>query len=246
MVRHYPGTPDDTRGVGVRPMASLGYRRRVDSLLHDLGGALVPWGYVVLAAATALEAAAFLGLFVPGETLLLVAGALASRGRLNLPLVMVLAALGAVIGDSIGYEIGRHGGERIKQSRLGRKVGEQRWQRARDFVHRHGALSVLLGRWIGVLRALVPAVVGDARMPYPRFLLWNAIGAVVWAPAVVMAGYLAGSSALRIEHALGRWTYVVLGVAAAVGIVVWLVHRHRSHRDEGAAAPNSVTRDQHV
>jgi membrane-associated protein len=218
----------------------------VQTLLRDLGGALVPWGYVILAAATALEAAAFLGLFVPGETVLIVAGVLASRGRLNLPLVIALAALGAVIGDSIGYEIGRHGGDRIKRSRLGRAVGEERWQRARDFVHRHGALSVLLGRWIGVLRALVPAVVGDARMPYPRFLLWNAVGAMVWAPAVVMAGYLAGSSALRVEHALGRWTYVVLGLAAAVGIVVWLVRRHRSHAEGGSPASNSARRDQHV
>ena len=205
----------------------------------------MPWGYVLLATATALEAAAFLGLFVPGEAVLVVAGVLASRGRLNLPLVMALAALGAVIGDSIGYEIGRHGGDRIKESRLGRAVGRGRWQRARDFVHRHGAVSVLLGRWIGVLRALVPAVVGDARMPYRKFLLWNAVGAVVWAPAVVMAGYLAGSSALRVEQALGRWSYVGLGVLAAAGLGVWLVHRHRSQERAGAQT-RARKRDLHV
>ncbi len=200
----------------------------METIVRALGDALVPWGYVLLGLVTALEAAAFLGLFVPGESALLFAGVLASRGDLDLAVAMTVAAAGAVVGDSIGYEVGRHGGERLRSTRLGHKVGAERWDRARDFVRRHGGVSVLLGRWIGVLRALVPAVVGDSRMPYRRFLLWNASGALLWAPAVVGAGYLAGSSWNQVEQNLGRGSLIALGALSVVAVIAWVEHRRRN------------------
>ncbi len=89
-------------------------------------------------------------------------------------------------------------------------------------------MSVLLGRWVGVLRALIPAVVGDAGMPYRSFLLWNALGAVAWSPALIFAGYLAGSSYQRVEHYLGPGS-LMLGAIAAAAVVVWFLHRDRRH-----------------
>jgi membrane protein DedA with SNARE-associated domain len=110
-------------------------------------------------------------------------------------------------------------------------VGEQRWARAEQFIARHGPLAVLLGRWVGVLRTLVPALAGMNRMPYRRFLLFNALGGAAWATTVVMLGYLAGASWRRLEDHVGE---AGAGLAALVvtGLVIWwAIRRHRRHRD---------------
>src|SRR6267378_6104757 len=104
-----------------------------------LGQAVNPWGYLLLFALTALEASAFVGLFVPGETALLLGGFFAYQGKLNLFLVIVVTVIGGILGDSAGYEIGRHLGDRIRRTSLGRKIGEDRWDRARTYVRKKGA-----------------------------------------------------------------------------------------------------------
>jgi membrane protein DedA with SNARE-associated domain len=206
----------------------------VERLVDWLGPALVPWGYVLLGLATMLEASAFIGLAVPGEAALLFAGFLAQQGRLSLPLAIAVAFVGAVLGDSIGYEIGRHGGERLRDTRVGRVVGRERWDRARDLMNRHGALAVFLGRFVGMVRAVVPAVAGDARLPYPKFLLWNVLGAAVWSAATVFAGYLAGSAYTAVASWLGWGSLAIAAVAVVIFVVVKLVHRHKG-ADEPSA-----------
>ena len=151
-----------------------------------------PWGYLLIGLLAGLEAAAFVGLVIPGETAMLLGGVLAANGRAELAVMMIAASTGAVLGDSLGYEIGRRFGGPLRRSRVGRRVGEQRWQRAEDYVRERGGRAVFLGRFVGVMRALVPAIAGAARMPYRTFLPYNAAGGVLWASAFVFAGYLAG------------------------------------------------------
>jgi undecaprenyl-diphosphatase len=127
-----------------------------------------------------------------------------------------------VVGDSIGYQIGRLFGEPLKHSRLGRRVGEQRWAKAEAYLRERGGRAVFLGRFIGVLRALVPALAGMSRMPYRTFLPWNLAGGLVWAPGFVLAGYLAGGSYRQVEQFAGRASLLllillVLGGALVVG-----------------------------
>lgn len=193
--------------------------------MHALGPVLEPWGYVLLFAVVALEASAFVGLVVPGETALLLAGFLVSQHRMRLWLVIVVATVGAVLGDSAGYEIGRHLGDWLRRTWIGRKIGASRWDRARKALRDHGGRAVLIGRWVGVLRALVPAAAGDSRLPYRSFLTWNVIGAVVWAPAIVAVGYFAGNAYQTVERFLGWGT---LGILAAA-VVAWLIVRHVRH-----------------
>src|SRR6185503_17414463 len=100
---------------------------------------------------------AFVGLFVPGETALLLGGFLAYQGKLHLALVILVTVVGGILGDSAGYEIGRHLGDRMKRTWFGRKIGEDRWERARKYVREKGGRAILLGRFVGILRALVPA-----------------------------------------------------------------------------------------
>ena len=196
-----------------------------------LGPALEPWGYVLLGLATMLEASAFIGLAVPGEGALLFAGFLAQQGRLSLPVAIAVAFVGAVLGDSIGYEIGRHGGERLRRTRVGRWVGDERWDRSRRLLQRHGALAVFLGRFLGVVRAVVPAVAGDARLAYRRFLLWNVLGAAAWSTATVLVGYAVGSAYSAVASWLGWGSVAIVAVAVVIVVVVTIVRHHRRSGD---------------
>ena len=171
--------------------------------------------YALIALLVGGEAAAFIGIVLPGEAALLFGGVLASQGSVSLPVLLVVAVTAAVVGDSLGYEFGRHGGPALQRSRAGRFVGRERWARGERFLERRGGPAVLLGRWVGVLRALVPSLAGMGRMPYSRFVVWNAAGALVWAPTVVLAGYGAGTNYRRVEHLLGRAS-LLTGLAVVV------------------------------
>jgi membrane protein DedA with SNARE-associated domain len=167
----------------------------------------------------ALEASTLIGVFVPGETALLLGGVFAWYGRVSLPSVLVAGSLGAIVGDSIGYWVGRRWGPRIVEGRIGRLVGQRRWAGARQRLNQKGFLTIVLGRFPPVARTLVPVLAGSARMPYRRFLAGNAIGGIVWAGASVLAGYLAGDAWRRIErvqHVVAVAALVVLALALAV------------------------------
>jgi undecaprenyl-diphosphatase len=187
-----------------------------------------PWAYVVLALLAAAESAAFVGLAGPGETAMLLGGFLAFQGRVNLTVMMAAGAVGAVAGDSVGYEIGRQFGEPLKRSRLGRRVGQDRWASGEAYLRAKGGRAVFLGRFVGVLRALVPALAGMSRMPYRVFLPWNAAGGLIWAPGFVLLGYLAGGSYRRVERLAGRASLLLLILVVVGGTVVltarWVAH----------------------
>ena len=179
--------------------------------------------YVLVFALPFVECSLFVGFLFPGETALLLAGVLAARGEVDLVLLCVLAVAGAVLGDTVGYLVGRRYGAAVQSSRLGRVVGPRRWAVAEQFLRRRGGPAVLLGRFTALLRALVPSAAGMSGVPYRTFLLWNAVGGVIWASGAVVAGYLAGASYTRIEGYLGRGalvlTLVVVGALAAAHLV---------------------------
>lgn len=201
----------------------------VSGLLDKLLGLASPWGYLLIGLLAALEAAAFIGLVIPGETAMLLGGVLAANGRAGLGLMIVAASTGAVLGDSLGYEIGRRFGDPLRRSRVGRRIGDQRWQRAEDYVRRRGGRAVFFGRFVGVLRALVPAIAGAARMPYRTFLPYNAAGGVLWASAFVVAGYLAGHSYQRVAALAGQaglLLAILVVITAAIALGARWVARH--------------------
>lgn len=208
----------------------------LSGLLDGLLGLASPWGYLLIGMLAGLEAAAFVGLVIPGETAMLLGGVLVASGRAELGVMMAAASLGAVLGDSLGYEIGRHFGGPLRRTRVGRRIGEERWRRAEDYVRRRGGRAVFLGRFVGVLRALVPAVAGAARMPYRTFLPYNLAGGVVWASGFVFAGYLAGSSYQRVASLAGR-AGLLLAVVVVVGGVIALAARWVARHPERAAQP---------
>lgn len=198
--------------------------------LLDLVGRLGHWGYAIVFVAAMLESAAFTGLFVPGESLVLASGFLAHLGVLNLDAVIAAAAIGATVGDNIGYQLGDRLG-RTWLLHYGGRVGLRPADlaRAEAFFVRYGGKAVFFGRFIGFARALVPFVAGATRMPYRRFLIYNALGAILWTVGFVFLGYALGASWRRAEAWIGRAGTVVVG-AVILAVVVTRVWRRRARR----------------
>jgi membrane protein DedA with SNARE-associated domain len=195
----------------------------VDQLLAVPGWVvLVVTGLVVFA-----EDGLFVGFVLPGETVAVLAGVAAKLGHVPLAGVLAVVIGAAIAGDTVGYEVGRHLGPRLLAWRvLDRRRG--RLDAARDMLARRGGAAVFLGRWIAFLRAVMPALAGTARMPYPRFLAFNAAGGLAWGAAVVLLGYAAGASYARVEQSFGRGVAVVVLALVVVVLVAWRVRRHRS------------------
>ena len=181
------------------------------------------WSYLVIFLGALLESAAFLGLIIPGESLVLLAGFLAAQGLLDLDVLIAVVAVGAVLGDSVGYEMGRWMG-RPALVHYGSRFGlsEERVARVDAFFARHGSKAVFLGRFVGFARALVPFLAGTSRMPYRSFLPYNVLGAVLWASAVTLLGYFLGASWQTAGRWLGRASAVLGGMVVVVLLLVWL------------------------
>lgn len=204
-------------------------------LVHRILG-LPGWLVLVVAGLVVFaEDALFVGFVLPGETAAFLAGAAAKIGHANLAGVVVVVILAAIVGDTVGYEIGRVGGTRV----LGWRVFDKRRERLDDaqaFLARRGGSAVFLGRWIAFFRAVMPFLAGTSRMHYPKFLAYNAAGGLAWGAAVTLLGYAAGASYARVEKTFGRTVAFVVAGIVVVGVVVWQVRKHladRQHSDRG-------------
>ncbi len=166
----------------------------LDHLIKIAGG-LGHWAYLVIFIVAVLECQALLGLVMPGESLVLVGGFFAEQGLLDLSTLIFVVSIAAILGDSIGYEFGRHLGQEWLLKR-GARFGlrQEHLNRVDDFFVHHGGKSVFGSHFLHLLRSLMPFVAGVRRMHYLKFLLFNAMGCIVWATVYVVLGYLAGAS----------------------------------------------------
>jgi len=197
----------------------------IDQLVEWVSG-IGHWAYLAIFLAVSLESAAFLGFLMPSELLVFLGGFLASQGALELKLLVPLVAVGAILGDSIGYELGRL----LQKSwflRYGRwlRLREEHWKRIEDFFQRHGGKTVFLARFSAFFRILVPFFAGAARLGYLHFLLFNVLGGLVWATGSVSIGYLAGKSWRQVEQWIGQGCLIA---AAVIVIVIMIVRRNAS------------------
>jgi membrane protein DedA with SNARE-associated domain len=189
---------------------------------HTIDGWLESYGYLVVFLLVMLES---IGLPVPGETALIGAALYAgSTHKLEIWGVIAVAIAGAIIGDNIGFSIGRYGGAKVLL-RHGHKIGlhEGRLKIGIWLFRRHGGKVVFWGRFVSILRTYAAFLAGTNQMAWPRFLVFNAAGAVVWATAFGVAYYVFGSALQRLSTTID----VTLGVAGVVGLVAFLVWSKR-------------------
>ncbi|MFI1354393.1 DedA family protein [Streptomyces sp. NPDC020898] len=195
------------------------------------------WTYIVVFAVTAGETGAFIGVLLPGETVILLASAIAGRGDLDPVLLAALVVTGGMTGDSLGYALGRWYGRRpnsrlTQRIRPGSRIGQ-----AQDFLTRHGGASVVAGRFIGFVRTFLPFAAGASGMPYRRFFLFSTVASLIWGIGNVLLGYFAGAAATDFLHEAGLIGATVLAaVAVALLGLVWLLRRRRA----GARAPSAA------
>jgi membrane protein DedA with SNARE-associated domain len=201
----------------------------VSGLLESVLTASPALVYVVVTALVFAEDAVFVGFLVPGETAAILGGVAASRGTVSLIGMTVAVVLAAIVGDSVGYEVGRHAGPRMLRARMLDRHRE-RIDGARSLLARRGSIAVFLGRSIAFFRAVMPALAGMALMPYRRFLVANAAGGLVWGVATVLLGFLAGNSYQRVEKAFGRGAAIAVAAVVVLAIGAWLLRRRRAER----------------
>ena len=177
-------------------------------------------GYIAVFGLVGIEST---GIPVPGETALIAAGVLAAKGQLSIALVILVAALGAIIGDNIGYVIGRTGGRALLE-RPGFLETHRReiLVKGEPFFAKHGAKAVFLGRWVAGLRIAAAWLAGINRMPWHIFVFWNALGGIAWSASVGLLAYALGPTAERIFKVVGL-AGVGLVVVLVLGFVAWRV-----------------------
>lgn len=188
-----------------------------------LVGSLGHWAYAIIFVVVCLESAAFLGFLMPGESLVFLGGFLASQGVLHLRTLIGLVAIAAVIGDSVGYELGRWLG-RGWLLRLERRLGmsPHHLQQVETFFARYGGKTVFFARFSVFFRIMVPFVAGAVRLPYREFLAYNVAGGILWSIGAVLIGYLAGESWPVVEHWIGRAGAILAIVVVVLVILAWL------------------------
>ena len=199
----------------------------VTSILNELqrlSGGLV---YGLVALLVFGEAALFIGFVLPGETSVIVAGVVASKGHVNIAVLCVLVVVAAIVGDSVGYAVGHRYGENLLKLPVIRHR-QVALQRALEGLRQRGPIYVFIGRFTAFLRAVMPGLAGMSKMHYRRFLVANALGGLVWGVGYALLGYFAGSALTRIEH-YASW--LGIGLLVAVIALAWVLHVRRQRRD---------------
>lgn len=181
--------------------------------------------YLLVALLVFGETALFLGFIFPGETAVIVAGVVASQGRVNIGWLCVIVVVAAALGECVGYAIGARYGEKLFTLPLIRKR-RVALEGALVALGQRGAIYVFVGRFTAFFRAVMPALAGMSKLTYRRFLIANALSALLWGVGYCLLGYFAGGALTQIENS-ATWLGVILLVAIAVAFVIFFVRRKR-------------------
>lgn len=190
--------------------------------------------YAIIAALVFGEAAVFVGFVLPGETAVVLGGFLASTHHLNIAVLCALVFAAAVIGDSVGFEVGKHFGPRLLTTKLLQRH-EARIEAARTMLRDRGGPAVLIGRFTAFFRAVMPALAGLSQMRYRVFVFWNALGGFGWGVGFCLVGYFAGTSYDKVAKGIGQGSAIAIAAIIVVLLAVWhFRHRAGKRREEAA------------
>ena len=188
---------------------------------------LIRWGgYVILVAIVFTETGLLIGFFLPGDSLLITAGLVAATGTLNIWWLTVLLSIAAIVGDSVGYAIGRRLGPRLFTKPKSLLFNPAHIERTRVFYARHGAKTIVIARFVPIIRTFAPVVAGVGEMQYRKFVFYNVAGGIGWVVSMTWAGYLLGQAIPNINDHIHIVVAVVI-VLSVIPIIVELVRERR-------------------
>src|SRR3954467_14941044 len=200
----------------------------LEGALTDLSDTLGPWTYALVAALAFLETGAFVGLVAPGETAIVLGGVVAAEGGVDLPVIILVAWLAAALGDLASFALGQRLGRRFlvaRGPRLG--VTAERLARVETFFDRHGPKAILVGRFIGIVRAVAPFLAGASGMRVRAFLPWSLLGTLLWATSFTLVGYAFHRS---FASAAGALTHGALALAVVAAAALAIREHRRARR----------------
>ena len=200
----------------------------LDRHLQALVAAHGAWIYLILFVIVFCETGLVVTPFLPGDSLLFVAGTVAAAGGMNVHLLVVLLFIAAVLGDAVNYAVGHYIGPRVFRSGESRWLNPKHLQRAHDFYERHGGKTIIIARFVPIIRTYAPFVAGAARMTYARFAFYNITGAALWVVSLGYAGYFFGN----VPWVKANLTLVIIGIiilSILPGIIEILRHRNRGN-----------------
>jgi membrane protein DedA with SNARE-associated domain/membrane-associated phospholipid phosphatase len=198
-------------------------------LIEDIATALGPWTYALVGVLAFLETGAFVGLVAPGETVVMVGGVVAGQGEIQLLPLIGLVWLCAVLGDTTSFYIGRRLGRRFLEKHGPRvKITHERLEQVEGYFDRHGGKTILLGRFIGLVRALAPFIAGSSGLPYRRFIPYSIVGTGLWSTTFCLIGYVFWRSFDKVAHLVGQ---AIFGFGVTVAVIVGVVVAYRRRRD---------------
>ena len=229
--------------VAVAIVAFLVFRDQLpefdlEQIIKDLSAGLGSWTYLLVAVLAFLETGAFVGLIAPGEFTVILGGAVAGQGDISLPLIMAITWLSAFLGDSVSFMLGarlgrtfliRHG-DRVR-------ITEPRLRQVERYFDRHGGKTIVVGRFIGIVRALAPFIAGSSNMRYSAFAPYSVLGTGMWAATFILIGYFASQSLDEVATIVGEgliWFGVFVGVVVG-SIALYRYLRHAENRGRVAA-----------
>ena len=208
----------------------------IDFLLNLLGNYVYVGLWFVIFAETGLA----VGFFLPGDSLLVVSGLFAAAGKLNIALVLSAFFLGSVIGDNTGYWIGRGMGKTLFNRESSWVFKPSRVEKAKHFFEKYGVKTVVLARFVPIVRTFAPLVVGAAEMPYSKFLFFSIIGGLLWINSMVLAGYFLGgvierALGIKLEDHIEKVVIVVVILSLLPPLIEYLKHRFGKNSSEAKA-----------
>jgi membrane protein DedA with SNARE-associated domain len=202
----------------------------LEEIVERVGPVFQAAGYWIVAGAVVLERSVFIGLIIPGDVILALGGIYAAREEMSLPWVIVTATFAAIVGESVGYWLGRKYGVGLisRLPLVGRLA--PKLEAAEEYFRTHGGKTVFIGRFATAAGSFIPFVAGVAKMPFGRFLAVDVPAIILWAGGIATVGYVFGSNLDRVERLLSRFGLVALGLLALFILVRFLVKRRRQRQ----------------
>src|SRR6188768_189170 len=207
----------------------------LQNLLEDISNTLGAWTYLLVGAFAFAETGAFIGLVVPGETVMLLGGAVAGQGAISIYLLIAIAWFSAWLGDTTSFFLGRRLGREFVLKH-GPRVGisHERFEKVEDYFGRHGGKTIFIGRWISLVRAFAPFIAGSSGMGYRGFVPYSILGTGLWASAHILVGYFFSRSIESAAEYAGRGAFVLATLIVIVAGAVFVLRRLREEENREA------------